>query len=100
MATQLRDFRIRSGELDRFVAEWTAGVAPLRRRAGFEIRAAWTVPDEDRFIWLLEHEGDWERFEDADAIYYASPERQALDPDPARLIEDQRNVRLSAVTLP
>ena len=100
MATQLRDYRIRSGELDRFAAEWSAGVAPLRRRVGFAIPAAWTVPDEDRFIWLLEHAGNWARFEEADAAYYASPERRALDPDPARLIEEQRVVRLSAVTLP
>ena len=97
MATQLRDYRIRDGQLDRFVDEWRNGVAPLRRANGFEIPNAWTVPDEARFIWLLAHPGDWDAFAEADAAYYASPERVALDPDPARLIEAQHNVRLSDI---
>lgn len=96
-AIQLRDYRIRRGELDGFVAEWLAGIAPLRRKLGFEIPGAWAVPDEDRFLWLLSHAGGWEEFEAADAAYYASPERTALSPDPARLIEAQRNVRLTEV---
>jgi hypothetical protein len=99
MATQLRDYRIRAGDLDTFVREWTAHLAPLRRAIGFAIPAAWTVPQEDRFIWLLEHSGGWDAFEDADAAYFASPERAAIDPDPARLIEEQRNVRLTEVPL-
>ena len=93
-ATQLRDYRIRAGELDRFVEEWRTGVAPLRRARGFEIPGAWTIADEDRFLWLLVHPGGWAAFEEADAAYYASPERAALDPDPARLIVEQRNLRL------
>ncbi len=100
MATQLRDYRIRAGELDRFISEWRAGVAPLRRAHGFTIAGAWTVPEEDRFVWLLDRAGDWDAFAEADAAYYASPDRAALDPDPARLIEDQRNVRLNEVDLP
>jgi len=97
MATQLRDYRIRAGELDRFVDEWRAGVAPLRRAAGFEIAGAWTIPEEDRIVWLLVHPGEWDAFGEADAAYYASPERAALVPDPARLIEEQHNVRLTEV---
>jgi len=97
MATQLRDYRIRVGELDRFVDEWRTGVAPLRRANGFEITGAWTIPEEERFVWLLAHPGDWDAFAEADAAYYASPERAALDPDPARLIDGQRNARLSEV---
>lgn len=94
MATQLRDYRMRPGELDRFVSEWRAHLAPLRRSLGFEIPSAWTVPDEDRFIWLLVHPQGWEAFEAADAAYFASPERASFDPDPARLIDEQRNTRL------
>ena len=80
--------------------EWRAHLAPLRRAMGFEIPAAWTVPEEDRFIWLLEHPGDWDAFAEADAAYFASPERAAIDPDPARLIEEQRTLRLTDVSLP
>ena len=97
MATQLRDYRIRPGEVDRFVQEWTAMLAPLRRSIGFEIAGAWTVPDEGRFVWLLAHPDGWDAFEKADARYFASPERTSFDPDPARLIEEQRNVRLTDV---
>ena len=97
MATQLRDYRIRAGELDRFVSEWRATLAPLRRSIGFDITAAWTVPDGDRFIWLLSHPGGWDAFEEADAAYFASPGRAEIDPDPARLIEEQRNARLTEV---
>jgi hypothetical protein len=100
MTTQLRNYRIRAGELDRFVEEWQATLAPLRRSIGFEIPAAWTVPEEDRFLWLLEHRGDWDAFDEADAAYFASPGRASIDPDPARLIEEQRTLRLTGVTLP
>lgn len=34
---------------------------------------------------------------DADAAYYASPEREAIDPDPARLIESAESVMMSPV---
>ena len=99
MATQLRDYRIRAGELDRFVDEWRTRLAPLRRSCGFEIPAAWTIPEDGRFVWLLVHPGDWDAFADADEAYFASPDRAAMDPDPARLIEEQRNVRLADMEL-
>ena len=98
-ATQLRDYRIRAGELDRFVEEWRGQLLPLRRAHGFEIAGAWTIPDEDRFIWLLVHPGGWDAFAKADEAYFASPEREAMDPDPARLIAEQHNARLAGVDL-
>ena len=98
MATQLRDYRIVDGELDRFVAEWRAHLAPLRRSVGFSIGGAWTVDGESRFVWLLTHPGDWAQFAAADERYFASPERARIDPDPARLIEEQRNVRLEEIS--
>lgn len=95
--TQLRDYRIVAGHLNQFVEEWSTLLAPLRRAIGFTIPGAWTVPDEDRFVWLLAHPDDWDAFEAADQRYFASPERNAFSPDPARLIEEQRNVRLTEV---
>jgi hypothetical protein len=99
VATQLRDYRIRHGDLDAFLIEWRTKLAPLRRACGFEIGGAWTVPDESRFVWLLVHPGSWEDFDSADSQYFGSPERAGFDPDPARLIEEQRNVRLTEVEL-
>jgi hypothetical protein len=43
------------------------------------------VEDADRFVWLLGYDGD--DYEGANEAYYASPERQALDPDPSRHLE-------------
>ncbi len=100
MATQLRDYRIVTGELERFVEEWRTQLAPLRRSLGFEIPGAWTVTEEQRFIWLLRHPAGWEAFDAADQAYFASPERASFDPDPARLIQEQRNSRLTDVELP
>ena len=82
--TQLRVYRIAPGHLDDFVAAWKRGVLPLRRKFGFEIDA-WTELDGDRFVWLLRWQGPGP-FADADAAYYASPDRMALEPDPAQWI--------------
>jgi hypothetical protein len=98
-ATQLREYRIRAGQLEQFVSEWQRHLAPLRRACGFDIGGAWTIPEDDRFVWLLVHPDGWEAFDAADAAYFASPERKGFDPDPARLIEEQRNVRLREVRI-
>lgn len=91
MEWQLRDYAIREGHLDDFVADWTATVLPLRKRFGFEV-VAWSVPDESRFVWLLGYDGP-EGLEAADTAYYASPERAALSPDPVRWLQDRRHAR-------
>lgn len=100
MATQLRDYRIAEGQLGQFVEEWQRHLAPLRRSIGFRVDGAWTIEDESRFVWLLSHDGDWGDFEAADARYFASPQRADIRPDPARLIEQQTNVRLEPVEAP
>lgn len=92
---QLRIYEIEPGRLDAFVAAWVAGVAPLRRRYGFDVQA-WTVDGADRFVWLLTHEGDGS-FEAADEAYYASAERSRLDPDPAQWVVGQTSLFLEQV---
>ena len=91
---QLRIYRIAEGKLDDFVAAWLHGVKPLRERLGFVVEHAFTAPADDEFVWILRHDGPGS-FEDADAAYYRSPERQTLDPDPAQYIvaTDERMVR-------
>lgn len=96
MAVQVRVFRIKPGELDAFVEEWREQVLPLRRRFGFEVDAAWASEEDDTFVWVLRHDGD---FEAADREYYLSPDREALDPDPARRIEEPRAFRARPVDL-
>ena len=55
------------------------------------------MEDSDEFVWLLMHDTQ-ESFEEADAAYYASAERQHLQPDPARLIDEARKDWLIAVS--
>lgn len=99
MVTELRDYRIAEGSLDQFVEEWRSRIAPIRRELGFTIERAWTVEGDSRFVWLLAYPGDWEAFEAADRGYHASPQRASLDPNPARLIEDQTISKLAGVEL-
>jgi hypothetical protein len=88
MTAQLRRYRIQAGRGEQFVREWRDMVAPLRERYGFRV-SGWLVDGSDEFIWLLEHD-DRDSFDAADAAYYASAQRQALQPDPARLVDDAR----------
>jgi len=76
VAAQLRMYETKDGEPDACVQEWTRGVAPLRRTFGFTVAGAWTIPEEDRFVWFLSRDGDRKAFEERDAAYYASSERK------------------------
>jgi hypothetical protein len=68
--------------MEAWLGEWRAYVYPLRLKLGFSIPAAWVVEGENRFVWLLEYAGD--DYEAASEAYYASRQRRAIDPDPAR----------------
>ena len=63
---QLRLYRVEPGRMDDWVDEWRTHVLPPRESMGFEVLGPWA----------------------ADAAYRASPERAALQPDPARLLVD------------
>jgi len=82
MAWQLRRYRIREGAMDAWIEEWSRHIRPLRERLGFQVVGAWTA-GVNEFVWILRYEGP-KTWAEADAAYYASPERASLDPDPAR----------------
>ena len=93
MTIQLRDYQVKAGEMEEWLAEWTASVRPLREQFGFRILGAWVLDSERRFIWILAHED----FESADDRYYRSPERRALQPDPARHLASAAQQYIRAV---
>src|SRR5438309_994077 len=95
MADQLRMYTIKPGEMASWLEEWGRLVAPLRRRSGFEILGAWTTAS-DQFVWILRYEGP-KTWEEADAAYYASPERTQMQPDPARHIAKSEHWLMSAL---
>jgi ribosomal protein L11 methylase PrmA len=79
---QLRRYTIRPGEMQDWLREWQERVRPLRARFGFQVVGSWTA-DADQFVWIIRYDGPL-TWEEADRAYYASPERKALSPDPAR----------------
>lgn len=83
MTFQLREYTIRPGEMAEWIEEWRSRIVPLRTKAGFQVLGAWTVDGTDQFVWIIGYDGpkDWQ---EAEADYYGSPERKALQPDPAR----------------
>lgn len=93
---QLREYTIKPGQLGAFVDMWARTVKPLRERTGFVIEGAWTVPAAERFVWIVSHDGPagWEA---ANTAYYDSPERKAMDPDPASFILEQRTTLIEPV---
>lgn len=83
MKFQLREYTVKPGEMAQWIEEWRAHVVPLRTKAGFEVVGAWTVDGTDQFVWIIGYDGP-KSWQDAEADYYGSPERKALQPDPAR----------------
>jgi len=99
VVSQLRIYRIKEGRMEEWLAGWKRGVLPLRRKLGFRIEGAWEVRGKDTFVWILTYDGP-EGFEARDAAYYASPERKALKPDPAELIEEADTYTMTSVLSP
>ena len=86
--TQLRSYMIKAGQLDRFTEVWSKNVRPLRVKKGFVIEGAWKIPSEERFVWIVSYDKP-DGWEAANKAYYESPERKAMDPDPASFIVGQ-----------
>jgi hypothetical protein len=82
---QLRHYKIREGTMDRFLDAWLKGVYPLRQRFGFTFVGAWVNDERSEFVWIIGYDGA-DGVEAADHRYYDSPERKAMDPDPAKYI--------------
>jgi hypothetical protein len=96
MEIEVRDYRIRHGRMDDWIAGWRAGVVPLREAAGFRILGAWVDREHDRFLWVIGYSGA-DGFAAANDRYYDSLERATLDPDPADLIEDATKATVERV---
>jgi hypothetical protein len=94
--SQLRMYTIKEGKLDEFVKGWSEGIYPLRLQHGFKVDSAWVVKEENKFIWILTYDGpgDWETKNKA---YHESPERKAINPDPAQFIDQIETKFLTSV---
>ncbi|MGW6403375.1 NIPSNAP family protein [Streptomyces sp. NPDC055134] len=79
--TQLRTYTVKEGLLDEWVARWRDEIVPLRLELGFEIGGAWVDRERNQFVWLIAYEGP-ELFAERNALYWASPQRKAMNLDP------------------
>jgi NIPSNAP len=89
MRYQLRMYTLRSGKAEEFVQLWREQLAPLRREHGFEVVGGWVSEDEERFVWIIGHDGDFER---AEAEYHADRERIDVSAMP-QLIDRNKSQR-------
>ena len=80
----------RLGEVPRRVGLDRAAIV---RRVVPRVLGPWIAEDEDLFVWILGHDGDWEA---EDSRYYSSDERRAIDPDPARHLAEARHTLMRA----
>ncbi len=84
--SQLRDYRIRPGHMDNWIAGWESGIVPLRQQEGFGIVGAWVDRSNNRFVWLISY-SDADGFEAAEKRFHDLPERLAQDPNPSDFVE-------------
>ena len=82
---QLRTYTVRAGKLDEWVTRWRELVVPLRLEFGFEIHGAWVDRERSQHTWVVAYEGP-ETFEERNAAYWASPQREAMGLDPAQYL--------------
>ncbi len=81
--TQLRIYTINKGMMNEYVQAWRTGVVPLRQYFGFTIEGGWVIEGENRFVWIVSAQGTQDIWLAKEQAYYTSPERKALNPDPA-----------------
>jgi len=83
MEYQLRMYNVRDGQMETFLGIFPA-VVGARRAVGFEVLGAWMIPEENQFIWIV---GAEDGIETTSERYYASEQRRAIEPEPAKLLE-------------
>ncbi|MEU2899286.1 NIPSNAP family protein [Streptomyces sp. NPDC001273] len=79
--TQLRTYTVRDGMLDEWAERWRQEIVPLRLKLGFTIGGAWVVRERNQFVWLISYDGA-ETFSERNAMYWSSPEREAMNLNP------------------
>jgi len=92
---QLRMYDVAEGKMDDFLAIFPA-VVEARRSVGFDVVGVWTIPEENKFVWIVSTDapGGIEALADA---YYASPLRAAIHPEPASLLDKIETRSMQAV---
>jgi len=93
MEYQLRIYQVREGQMDTFLGIFPE-VIEARRAAGFVVVGAWSIPEANQFVWIV---GCQDGIEAASERYYASEQRKAIEPEPAKLLETVDTRTMAAV---
>ena len=96
MRAQLRLYKVKPGQMERFLSAWEHGAVPVREVFGFKVLAAWRSEDDAEFGWVVGYEGDGQ-FEAAEKAYYDSAERAAIQDDPAQYLDGVETKMVEAV---
>jgi hypothetical protein len=96
MEYRLRIYGVKQGQMAAWIDEWSRLIRPLREQLGFRVLGAWASEESSTFVWLLGYDGP-DGYETADAAYYSSPERAAVDPDPARHLVSTQQLEVKPV---
>ena len=99
MVSHLRLYTINKGIMADLVKGWTEGAYPLHLKHGFKINKTGVIEETNQFFWILSYDG-LENWDAKQAACYDSPERAALDPDPAQFIARADRWFLDPLSLP
>ena len=83
MEHQLRIYQVKDGQMDAFLGIFPA-VVKARRAVGFDVVGAWMIPTDNQFVWIV---GAADGIEATSERYYASEQRRAIEPEPAKLLD-------------
>ena len=92
---QLRQYVVKDGKWDEFIDIFSE-VTDARTAAGFEVVGVWTVPEENRFIWIVSTDHP-DGIEGASEVYYHSEQRRAISPEPAKLLAEISTLTMTAL---
>jgi hypothetical protein len=77
MATQLRCYALHPHLTEQFLS-WFPTLLPERAKFGFSVLSAHINRETNEFTWIVTRPGDNQSFQEAEAAWFASPERAAL----------------------
>lgn len=78
---QLRRYAIIPEHFDAFLAWWQGPLTAARLAHGFTIEFGYAIPASHEFVWAVSLSGDAAHFAEVEAVYIASPERNAAFAD-------------------
>ena len=95
MEYQLRIYEMKDGQMDAFLGI-SPSVVEARRAVGFNVIGAWVIPQDNQFIWIVGAENGIEATSEK---YYASEQRRAIEPEPAKLLQTIETRTMVAVPI-